>query len=400
VIHIDRSRISAYQKCPASRYWGYLYKGTGLERVQQAVPLLTGTLIHQPITDVLTGVDPLGAIAEAKGAYLKAVTERGLQLDANEVQAQIANEQLALIEALTLGFFHVRLPRLLEEYKVVEVETESHLDFAYQGETLRYMARPDVVLERRSDEQLLIVDFKTASNAAFLGKRLRYDNVTLSQVLPIEAKYQRKVLGVVIEVLVKGSRTEYKGIKQHNSPLIYAWRKPPKSGNPPFEPEAGERWATRYEWECTEPHTMDSGKACKGNASHKLSGYYKAKVWEEYPGGIPAWIDYLKAIDLPLLEQQFISLPPIMRDEYEVERWKRSTFRKEVEIARCAEQVAASPELLDELFPPHMSNGNCTSPSICPMTEICHSTAGADPIGSGLYQIRQSNHPIENEVEA
>jgi hypothetical protein len=256
-------------------------------------------------------------------------------------------------------------------------------------------------------------------------RQFRYDQQTLTEYLAVENRLGKQVVGVVIEGLLKGRRSEYpedSGIWRHSSPLVYCWY---RQGEPPMTPN---EFYARYVWTCKEPH--DTGgkrsKQCPGGVTHRLSGVHKEPVEAVYPGGIIAWIDHLMVTDPELVQQQFITLEPIIRSEWEVERWKRQVLPHEVEISHKAKlvhihelptggayqgnQVLATAsearagfildepnlEYLDTLFPMVTGHGNCLRPSQCPYLDVCWGTA--DPGDGTRFKPRVPNHPKELEL--
>lgn len=315
--------------------------------------------------------------------------------------------------------------------------------------TVVLMARADWIVRRKSDGSIFIVNFKTVADAGRSWReQWRYDMQTLSECLAVEERLCQcghdrewhdfgngycteppkpqsyandsfkaiesplkmcgctkfrsvKLGGVIIQGLLKGKRMEYpqgSGKYEHNSPLIRCWY---RAGEPPMtEPEFYP--LSRYEYDCVEPHKMGNGRSCSGGKHHRLSGVRKALVRDVYPGGIAAWIDWLAANDPEVLESQIVILDPILRSDWEIERWKRQTLRREVEIAAAAERINAmedGPEkdaAVDEAFPMHTGD-TCSNDygRTCSYADICWGSAQADPLGSGLFQIREANHSTE-----
>src|SRR2546428_690694 len=118
--------------------------------------------------------------------------------------------------------------------------------------------------------------------------------------------------------------------------MIYGWA---NSAN--LIPEASMEFHARYEYQCTSPHKYANGRKCEGGRTHKLSSVRKVSVADKYPGGIIAWIDYLIDNDPALIEEMLIELPPIIRSEYQIARWKRQVLPREVAIKRWAAQADA-----------------------------------------------------------
>ena len=90
----------------------------------------------------------------------------------------------------------------------------------------------------------------------------------------------------------------------------------------------------------------------------------------------------------------------VVRRADEIESWRRQVVSQEgrVEQRVRAMQMDPSEEVLDREFPMHTARCNDYNHP-CQFLPICFRPGVAkDPLGSGLYQIRQSNHP-EKESE-
>jgi hypothetical protein len=395
-IVFDRSRRETDDRCARARFWAYEFNGTGLESVRKDVALETGTYVHKGLDLLGQGMGIDEAVAQVLADYRAKAT---LSL-VGEVtpQERVVAEQAALIEAQLRAWAIVRLPKLNAEYELVESEQEYCYRFP-TGEIL--MMRLDRLERRRSDGKLVIRDFKTVGDAGDGWRRaFNHNQQVMTLALPVEQKYQEEIAGVIIEGLVKGKRNEYpkgSGLRQQNSPLIYAWKRSGKPAAPPFDDAGPDEWFARYEWHCSEPHKQGNGRNCPGDKDHKLSGVFKAPVWESYPGGVKAWVEFLAATDLALLEEQFIELPPVLRSEYELREWEEYALYRERTIAAYRAEVEADPSRLTVLFPKQTNGGyNC---AYCPFTELCWGIHGTDPLGSGLFVSRVPNHPQEFKLK-
>src|SRR5574337_1035869 len=297
MIYFDRSRREAAEKCLRRRWWGYEYRGRGIEprrTGQQEWPLITGSAVHREIECLMCaqfGGIPALSLWEFEGM--------------NDRACYLAQEQQALAEAIARCWATVRRAEFLATCEVLDVEREELADLG--GVTL--MARPDILVRRKSDGSLFIINLKTTKRADQRWReQWKYDQQTLGEVLAVEARVGKKLSGVIIEGLLKGEQREYpKGSGQwyHDSPLIWAWHKQHDKPHPRGE------WTPRWEWQDeTGNHTL--GK-----------GWRKEEVWLHYPGGVQAWIAWLAENDPAVLHEQIVTLPPVMRSEFEIERWKR-----------------------------------------------------------------------------
>lgn len=399
----DRSRIETYQHCPRERWWRYEYKGRGIQSTKQIPPawwFLTGRYVHEGVEASLLNADPHNAAAFAVSEYSDAVSPLVNSIEDEATRAAIQaelNEQLWLTESLVTAWVKVGLPEYLTEYEPVAVEQEELLDLEHN---LTLMTRTDTLSRRRNDGGLLIHNFKTVSVA---DKKWReqwaFDQQTLTEYISTEARVGQEVRGVIILGLLKGRRTEYpedSGIWRHTSPLVYCWVKRGDGINDMDD------FRARYKWSCTGPHRLGNGRQCSGFKNHTLSGYHKEPVAECYPGGIQAWIAYLMETDPELVRQQIITLPPINRSPYEVERWKRMVVPVEDSIHRTAGivnhlldtgQLFEAVVQLDAHFPMYTGHGNCLRPGQCEFFGTCHRSDNPDD--TTLFEPRKPNHELE-----
>ncbi|KKN24704.1 hypothetical protein LCGC14_0892070 [marine sediment metagenome] len=378
-IRTDRSRIITHQTCPRKRYWGFEWDDIGLEIKGTLIYLLMGIAVHKLLERVPKG-DWEAHISSVLAAFRGKVTIENPTDD----YLMLVEEQCALVEALVRGFVALRWPRLDREYKVLEVEKEYTLDL---GSGVKLMTRLDWLVERKSDQRLYIVNFKTTKEANhFWVKQWPYDMQTISEVLPVEAERGVKLGGVLIEGLVKGRKSvQYPregGNWYHSNVLTWAWR---KVGSPPLEEEM---WAARYEWEED------------GRKRRLEKGWQRVPAWRDYPGGIKAWVEWVLQYEPGAAEGCFVTIPPILRDEHEIEEWKQATVEQEIRIKEDCARVKFAGEPLAVLFPKHTANGNCVRPSECPYLDLCWGVSGDDPLGSGRFQRRVPNHPQEAQHDS
>lgn len=434
IIRTDRSRIETHERCPRKRFWQYEYQGRGLEKGDNlALDARIGTWVHWGIE---YGLEI--EIKDVPGpSYKDAAVDAGIEfmkdcksvIDWDQASDQLKHDIFEggeIVTALVYAWLRVKAPRLLQDGEVLGIEKELTVDFDVAGQTVRIMARPDIIWRRNTDGTIFIRNLKTVRKADDRWReKWALDQQTLSEPLAVDGWLKSLPVGrsegssdeashrlgeqdtgnticggVIIDGLVTGEVLfdKYRGLFYHNNPLIYAWMGGDVGvvDKPVFYP--------RYEWSCTGPHKFANGRKCEGGRTHKLSGVRKVSVAEKYPGGIIAWVDYLVENDLPLIEEMIVELPPIIRSEYQIERWKRQALPREVRIKHDAEYVQDErvpdhyEERIDLCFPMHTSNGNCVYPSKCVAFDLCHGSAAVDPLNSG-YRFRVPNHPEEGESE-
>lgn len=422
IILTDRSRIEDHEKCPRRRYWRYHYGGKGLEKAGDLkLDARIGTGCHDGIEEGLQTVTTSmrSVVAEKAGdAFALDCCNVLSGVTLTDQQQHDIKEGSQIVTALTYAWLRTVAPRLLSEGEVLAIEKELTVDLPVatpDGSTIvRLMTRPDIIWRRKSDGTIFIRNLKTTRRADVkFTEKWALDQQTLSEPLAVDEwlrhkdgyndavpalqPYEQVCGGVIIDGLVTGEVLwdKYRSLFYHNNSLIYCWR----SGDIGVGSKV--EFYPKYEWTCTAPHKFANGRKCEGGRTHKLSGVTKVAVADAYPGGIISWIDYLIANHPDVVAESVIELQPVIRSDYQIERWKRQVLPREVAISRWATQVnAAEPEqvdaALDAAFPMHTSNGNCLYPGKCFAFDLCHGTAAADPLAAG-YQFRVPNHPQEKE---
>lgn len=401
MIVTSRSAVSAYLQCARKRYWQYeAPNGTGTpgwERRALAIPLVTGIYVHRGLEAALRGSVPTEAAMMAKSAYLVECAERSLAVEEGSDVASVIEEQAAHVEALVLAWCRVRLPKWLAEYDVVEVEAEDRVPLA---EDVTLAVRADAIVRRKLDGRMFVVNFKTVGQADDRWLRAwEVDMQLMTELLAAERRHGGVFGGVIIEGLVKGRRMPEKNNVgdvigyRDSSPLLYGYK---VDADPPLV--HGE-----YGWEYT-----------------RRKGWYRFPVWKEQfshiPGTIatfmtPGFRDALERTTSPVsaleywinwlpeevVEAQFVTVPPIMRDEERIASCVRQIVAAEHTIACGIENIANSGDFSYTLNESFLQNTHaCIYPSKCPMYDICWSPGvAADVAGSGLYVARQDHHAVE-----
>lgn len=419
----DRSRLEcAIGDCARRYYWNYGFLGIGIVKIRDIPPYwpyITGHFIHEGIEAVIRGASGKEAADKVASDYRSEWAPIINQPDIiqPEVMAILQMEleqEIDLVKALVYGWSLVGLPRLMAAYEPIEggIEQEEGISWIIadgdnQSE-MRLLTRTDLLTRSKANlTQALLFNFKSVSdpNDKWRNSFTR-DMQTLTEAMAVEARLGVKVDGVIIEGLVKGKSSEYpkgSGFWQSSSMLIYAWvNTEAASVSLPGEGTGETIYATSWEWTCTGPHRMGNGAKCVGNRNHTLGkGFRKRPVRDCFSGGVYGWIDYLMRNDPATLESYFIQLPPISRDEFQVERWKRQHLHSEK-----ARQDAAS--LVDERFISGDKDGafrlldhyfvmnagyQCLK---CPYNGLCWEAG--DPMDEATWKARVPNHIVEAEM--
>lgn len=408
----DRSRILAKKRCPRLRFWGYEFQGKGLAPVKKALPLVFGSAFHEAAEDFLTarGVD--AAISRVL-AYLDGEFA-AVSVDMEEPQtAYNVAEQKAIAEGLVRAWWAFNGERFLDTFEVIEVEQEGRATLSAAPE-LVLMFRPDALVQEKLTGDLYVVSWKTSSTfGKYVTDKCAVDMQSMSEVWGIQQSdvetmvetdlTPRQIEGVLYLFAVKGRRTldDYDNIRKQNTPLAYAWM---REGPTPEETE----WSWAYEY-TTEEMNEKTGKLKKTKLG---KGWRKVPVWEFYPGGVKEWIDDLANQRITprhvnALEAIFPEMLPVSRKAKDVESWRRQTVMEELRVEQAAlavhQAAKVSPEkfaeVLDREFP--QTTDSCFNfARKCDFYDICWTEATAqDPLASGLYQIRVSNHPEKGDED-
>lgn len=416
-ILFDRSRNETFQKCPRKRFLEYEYPNPdpegahGLRRVSNAVPLLTGSMVHKGI-ELIPHQGEGAALDAALSAYDEEVERRGIAVEQAGVDATLyvtstIKVQRALIEALISGYGNFVWPRIEAEFDVIDVEREERVSYEMDGNAITLMARTDTLVKRKSDGEIFVRNYKTIAEASdYKLEGYRYDTQTISEVVAVENRLGQPIGGVIYDFLIKGKKNlqwPYKsGIWHNSSPLIWCWYKPDQ-----FDEPTDANFAVKWEHTCDGPHKMGRGE-CPGFRNHTLGhGWRRELVTDVVPGGINGWFNWLQTNAPGTIDEQFVSIPPIMRTPFDIATWQRIILNEEYNIWQKAEQVRSRLvpvdgdmtqvySTLDTWFPKHTHNSNCLFPTKCPMFDICWMSAAADPLANG-YEYRSPNHP-ENLV--
>lgn len=281
-IYVDRSRYLDGQNCQRLRALSYeTTNGEGQPQgwspTKRKHYYEVGTTLHNALEKVALGGDP-----EEEAKRIWAFTENLDAFDWGGGESSLppdlkAREAACWIEAAMWTWVIERLPWFKKEFEVVAVEKElqmplgefpclaRHFEYglsnvslpeivycipedAYgsspDGELRRcplcagtgkrpviWMSRPDMILRRRSDRSLFVMDFKSSGfkeDAASLDLTLQHKVLVYAQLAAVEHAYGEPVIGYLYEGFYKGQNREDKrlGFKRRYSPLAWAYCSP------------------------------------------------------------------------------------------------------------------------------------------------------------------------------
>lgn len=444
-MYTGRSTVETYQSCPRMRFNQNHLEGVGLVGVQKNVPLVTGGAIHRGVEVLLNQVkdgkvvDVEIAVGEAVEAYTNAVGREGFSgkdMQSDSQQWFTFCEQKALTEALIRCWYLRELPNILSRYKVVAVEREiepirisegvlwqARIDAEFQeissgdyhNYSLKSVNRFDERNEKvyRSDLQGVteIWSVEEDNRREIARWQMMIDTINgnalchisdsqLSKILNwalAKKPKEKKVMGVRFCFLVKGVRSRDKSddnsIYKTASPLVRGWKN--------YSP-GGVSYAHSFWF----PNSNNkSGKGALGR------GWEEFQVWQS-DISIKTWIDMLnEGVIQPevgdILGQQVLSVPEYFRDEWDIKVGMAEITLQERKVKRGLEALESAKwndekgvdGVLAEYFPHYKKTCYFYYGNECPYLDLCWKPeVMVDPMGSGLYQIREAHHSYEKEA--
>jgi len=449
--YTDRSRLLSYQSCHRKRWLEYETPTDGLVNGVRPIrlnrDLLIGSAAHKgvegllriaaeeggrrPTPEEIDGI--IGEVldgGEGSEGVVPMMKTHGLSLGENEDATFVYHETIAMIEATIRGYEKFVLPQLLERFTVVEVEQEELGLVQHDGFSVLWGARLDALLMDKDNLNLYVLSLKTAkehgkrdedsathdmqgiSETFVAEQRLGkwqeiLDNASNAQEIQAMSKVHGipywfahryatgaspNITGVKMEFLLKGRKSEWpkgSGRWSYSNPLISPWKKSDGLGEPAYA----------WKFEFKDPYGMN----------HRLGkGWNRIKVWEDI--GVKAWIEKLANEDIQGMgpgagiASMYVLPMEYFRNQEHIERWKRQAVGQEKRIYAGREKMKGlivgqiPEEVLDEFFPQFTKS--CDWPVKCDFQEICFGPSQylLNPLESGLYQIRDANHKVEEEI--
>jgi len=469
---ISRSAILAFKACEYKGYLTYFYDDHGITSSQAVLDLLIGTVVHRGLQHLLEHCrihHPDGkfdnqcideAVAKAKEVWTETLSNYELALHSGEFDRldEIIPEQECLFEGLIRGFAIKKLPGILEEYEILEVEKEEVFeDFS---DLVTFLAKADGLFLRKSDNKLVILSIKTASQYLDVTERdilhdmqgvsewvcvkdrivknwKKYKEIKNNQTHYIELEDELpsgelelienyhwfekfnscpEIYAVQYEYLIKGQRKQDpygSGIYKQNSFLVHSYKMESlmtlSGGN--FSTSSDD-----YKWK-----SKGSGRLPKG--------WSKIDIWNDV--GIKNWIEMLATGKIQSeegdpFEEILITPPLVLRLPEELEEWLVSTrfyaerLHRGLEWIRGLENkikaidnsdlsIATIDKLSDlgkfrqqlkmaiwEEFPKNTKSCHSFYGRDCQFVPHCHELLTLDEsVNSSLYKTRLPHHELE-----
>lgn len=318
----DRSRYMAGMDCQMKRYLGYHagLHSLGWTKKNRVVALSTGIYVHQALASILRLVMdnqklPLrdeirGCIKDACEDYITEVTLNGLQ---DEHSGYVMKEQESLIQGLVWGWCKMMLPTIVNDFEIIAVEEEERFTVPLHDFNVVQMSRPDFVARRKSDGQLGIHDFKTASIVGDDYVEQYRESVQMAVgTLGVEARLKEPVSHYYVHVLVKGGRGHFKKakvaepIKKQYSDFCYGMI---QGAQPPIQPDT--------QWTFGRGVWADKSPIWEVEFTQKLQDWTNSEFWVDR---IPSQV----------LRDSFILIGPYERQSHMTQQYVESMVPEEL----------------------------------------------------------------------
>jgi hypothetical protein len=356
-------------KCAFKRYCNYHMDGRGYVPVSTKVELMYGLAVHAAIDHAATGNPKAMDEAQRHAEGLRKLT------DPTPDGFTLGDELLAMLKGQTQTFKRYTLPRILEEYEWIESEVEIEIEFA---PGFLYLARLDGILRRRLDDYFFVLEAKTTRYPQDLAAAAPTNFQLLLEIEALKTRFPKaKIGGAQLLTFAKGMNK--KASKREQAMGMDGYRQ-----LSPFT-----YWYGREEADGTQEYRLDW-----------------ASKWDRVPTWtIPNWYEIAAANWPDEIRSQIQFWPGIRPDDDRVKRVLRQRLFREEQISYFKPLVPVDPEThdirLDQIF--RQNFGNCENDGgfrrPCPYKAICYSpNVAADPLASGLYEVRSINHPKENEI--
>lgn len=350
---ITRSSHLAFSDCRRKGYWGWLWKG-GRQGSEPAWPLVIGIAVHSGLELLLRAV-LAGTVEEVtKGELMAAVRTAFIDAAGRPPQGFPELENLALAQALVLGWARVRLDGFIDRYEVISVEKESPVQLSAN---IRLLARCDAVVRDRRTGHLLVWNWKTASSVRDWTDQFTDDIQAMTEALAAQEDSAEYVSGCIFEGLYKASH--YSGVS--TSPLITGYRE---------ELEESTVW-----------HAKRTAGAVKFSP-WMVNGQYDEEA-------LAQWIDWLPE---DTVSDQFIRSHPVLKDDDMVRDWLKQVIRSESDIEAMLDTTIPEGDRLTYFM--QNRGKRC---KWCAFRPACRGEAGLDELETaGLIVPRQDHHSAED----
>lgn len=467
----SRTAALTYQVCARKRYYANHYAMHGLSPEAIDLHMETGTAIHRGLQHLFEhcrihhtdGMFEEQCINEAVNFAIELfrddISKASISLkdtETNFIDFIIAEHE-CLIEGLIRCFALKRLPTLLEEYEIIEVENDM-IYYEFSDKALWQSKADAEFLTKDYSKGVIICSLKTASEyAENTIRNLLTDMQGNSEWMAVQAKldrdfewYCKKVgnpfgIGSSDEVIGSAFDDEHSNIIRwhHYFDWCIANKQKPKVYAVQYEHLITGSWKDYnnsglrkrqnflvhpYKFEIPSTYNVFSGAIAhqvvdpshykwKGQQGRQPKGWNKINIWEDI--GIKDWIEMLasgmvQAEDGNPLDELIITSELIFRDKNDgaqLKEWLISTRYQE-------ERIIADLEIMEQLAAYAIKTGNWQRYDIalmqlfrketdrcwdyygkhCAFVNVCHQGSNiGDLIAANYYTIRKPHHSSETE---
>lgn len=392
---VSRSAIIEHFVCPYKHYLTYWAGGTGFHPEKQNLDLLIGSIVHRGLQHLFEHCrveHPDGnfeercvdeAVEAARELWEKSLAKGGLALKNSAEYDRldwILAEQECLWEGLIRAFAIHRLPVILEEYDILEVEFEE----VFEGfsECITFLGKADALFIRKRDKALVILSIKTSSEYADVTTRdILHDMQGVSETFLAQERLDRawklyqnyhpdkeisqeeinflnkhgwlsrlnsppKLFAVQYEYLIKGQRRKNTKEETDENYFQQSFLCHPMKFEQVRRIMLGKGGSTinpaQYKW--------------KWKAGRQPKGWEKVDIWNDI--GIKNWIEMLATGEVqPELGHPFdhiLHTPDlIVRSEGELREWLVSTRFKAERIRNYVEEINSKALSYEEALENH-----------------------------------------------
>jgi len=203
--YVSRSAILEHFTCPYKHYLTYWAQGTGVHPGKASLDLLIGSTVHRGLQHLFEHCrveHPNGdfeescidkAVEVARELWEKELSRKPLALKSSAEYDRldwIIAEQECLWEGLIRAFAIHRLPLILEEYDILEVEFEEV--FENFSPLVTFLGKADGLFMRKKDKALVILSIKTSSEYAEVTTRnIKRDMQGVSETYLAQERFSR-----------------------------------------------------------------------------------------------------------------------------------------------------------------------------------------------------------------
>ena len=361
------------------------WDGIGITPKKEPSYYQLGTLLHNALEALCLGVD-FQQIQQDIWKF-EGMSE---ELDfghSGEIEPHIGvREGATFIEASCVAFQEVILPKLLAEYEVLHVEHEislnlnplpcAHCPKEFESECqycddtgerpLIWQSKPDVILKRKRDGCLFVMDLKSTGrkqSGADLERQFQHSILVQAQLAALEEQFGQPATAFIYMGILKGWRQrtpdKHLGYRRQVSPFIYAYCSPEVPDGLSKPVTSHDKWRTGPPKLLADlPHTTIR--------------------------------DYVLALPREVKEAQFLTTAaPIGFDPLMAARWREEVWKEELRF-------------LDPQPPFPSNSNNCFRYGVnraCVFLSCCYSENVKNaPLDSGLYVPRVPHHEIPKET--